>query len=46
MKWITREKVEVDRVGCQWLIRKFVDRDADFVFVPGEKWRVHELILA
>ena len=37
MKWITREKVKVDRVACPWLIRKFVDRDAEFVFVPGEK---------
>ena len=36
MKWITREKVKVDRVACPWLIRKFVDKDAQFVFVPGE----------
>ena len=28
MKWITREKVKVDRVACPWLIRKFVDKDA------------------
>ena len=37
MKWITREHVKVDRVGCPWLIRKFVDKDAEFLFVPGEK---------
>ena len=37
MKWITREKVKVDRVACPWLIKKFVDADAEFVFVPGEK---------
>src|SRR4030081_482902 len=37
MKWITREKVKVDRVACPWLIKKFVDKDAEFVFVPGEK---------
>src|ERR1700749_2622821 len=37
MKWITREKVKVDRVACPWLIRKLVDKDAEFVFVPGEK---------
>ena len=37
MKWITREKVKVDRVACPWLIRKFVDKDAEFVFVAGEK---------
>jgi len=34
MKWITREKVKVDRVACPWLIRKFVDKDAEFYFVP------------
>jgi hypothetical protein len=37
MKWITREKVKVDRVACPWLIKKLVDKDAEFVFVPGEK---------
>ena len=37
MKWITREKVKVDRVACPWLIKKFVDKDAEFVFAPGEK---------
>jgi len=31
MKWITREKVKVDRVACPWLIKKFVDKDAEFV---------------
>jgi len=39
MKWITREKVKVDRVACPWLIRKFVDKDAEFHFVPAEKVR-------
>ena len=37
MKWITREKVKVDRVACPWLIRKFVDKDAEFIFVPADK---------
>ena len=37
MKWITREHVKVDRVACPWLIRKFVDKDAEFVFVPRDK---------
>ena len=37
MKWITREKVKVDRVACPWLIKRFVDEEADFLFVPGEK---------
>ncbi len=37
MKWITREYVKVDRVACPWLIRKFVDKDAEFIFVAPEK---------
>ncbi len=37
MKWITREKVKVDRVACPWLIRKFVDKDAEFLFVPADR---------
>jgi hypothetical protein len=34
MKWITREYVKVDRVACPWLIKKFVDKEAEFIFVP------------
>lgn len=34
MKWVTREHVHVDRVACPWLIKKFVDPDAEFLFVP------------
>lgn len=34
MKWITRQNVKVDRVACPWLIRRFVDPDAEFLFVP------------
>jgi hypothetical protein len=37
MKWITRERVKVDRVACPWLIRKFVDPAAEFLFVPAEE---------
>jgi hypothetical protein len=37
MKWITREHVKVDRVACPWLIRKFVDPEAEFLFVPVEE---------
>ena len=37
MKWITREKVKVDRVACPWLIRNFIDREAEFLFVPAEQ---------
>lgn len=35
MKWVTREKVKVDRVACPWLIKKFVDPQAEFLFVPA-----------
>ena len=34
MKWITRSHVHVDRVACPWLIMRFVDSDAEFLFVP------------
>jgi hypothetical protein len=37
MKWVTREKAKVDRIACPWLIRKFVDGDAEFLFVPADK---------
>ena len=37
MKWITREKVKVDRVACPWLIKKFIDPEAEFIFVPAER---------
>src|ERR1700693_841510 len=39
MKWITREHVKVDRVACPWLIKKFVDPDAQFYFVSPETVR-------
>ncbi|HXU47163.1 MAG TPA: chromate resistance protein ChrB domain-containing protein [Thermoanaerobaculia bacterium] len=44
MKWITRERVKVDRVACPWLIRKFIDPEAELLFVPRE--RVHEIAAA
>lgn len=34
MKWVTRSHVHVDRVACPWLIARFVDSDAEFLFVP------------
>lgn len=37
MKWITRESVKVDRVACPWLIKKFIDTQAEFLFVPTDK---------
>ena len=36
MKWITRERVKVDRVACPWLIQKFIDPEAEFVFLPAD----------
>lgn len=35
MKWITRSRVHVDRVACPWLISRFVDSEAEFIFVPA-----------
>jgi hypothetical protein len=37
MKWVTRERVKVDRVACPWLIKKFIDPEAEFLFVPPDK---------
>jgi hypothetical protein len=37
VKWITRENVHVDRVACPWLIKRFIDPKAEFLFVPTEK---------
>jgi hypothetical protein len=35
MKWVTREDAKVDRIACPWLIRRFIDPDAEFLFVPA-----------
>ena len=37
MKWVTRERPKVDRIACPWLIKRFVDRDAQFLYVPGDQ---------
>jgi hypothetical protein len=37
MKWITREHAHVDRIACPWLIKKYIDPDAKFLFVPPER---------
>ena len=37
MKWVTREFVHVDRTACPWLIKKFIDSQAEFIFVPTER---------
>lgn len=37
MKWITRERPKIDRIACPWLILRFVDKDAQFLFVPPDQ---------
>jgi hypothetical protein len=37
MKWITRSHIHVDRVACPWLIARFVDNEAEFLFVPASQ---------
>jgi hypothetical protein len=37
MKWITRERPKIDRIACPWLIKRFVDPDAEFIYMPKEK---------
>ena len=44
MKWITRSHVHVDRVACPWLITRFIDSDAEFLFVP--KSEVYDALYA
>lgn len=37
MKWVTREKAKVDRIACPWLIKNFVDKNPEFIFVAPDK---------
>ena len=37
MKWVTRKNANVDRIACPWLIKRFIDKDAEFLFVPAEE---------
>jgi hypothetical protein len=37
MKWITRERPKIDRIACPWLIKTFVDAEAEFIYVPKEQ---------
>ena len=36
-KWVTREHPKVDRIACPWLIRRFIEPEAEFVYVPTER---------
>lgn len=43
MKWITRERPKIDRIACPWLIARFIDPPAEFLYVPaGDVLRVAE----
>jgi hypothetical protein len=37
MKWVTRERPKVDRIACPWLIKRFVDPEAKFLYVPADE---------
>ena len=37
MKWVTRERPKVDRVACPWLIKRFVDPEAEFLYAPADQ---------
>jgi hypothetical protein len=37
VKWVTRERPKTDRIACPWLIRRFIDQDAEFVYVPQDQ---------
>ena len=37
MKWITRERPKIDRIACAWLIKRFVDNEAESIYVPFEQ---------
>ncbi|TSD67748.1 helix-turn-helix domain-containing protein [Inquilinus sp. KBS0705] len=37
MKWITRERPKIDRIACPWLIKRFIDKDAEIIYVPFEQ---------
>ena len=37
MKWVTRERPKTDRIACPWLIRKFIDPEAEILYVPADE---------
>ena len=39
MRWVTRERPKIDRIACPWLISRFIDRDAEFLYVPTQDVR-------
>jgi hypothetical protein len=45
MKWITRARPKIDRIACPWLIKRFVDNDAEFAYVPFEQVKIKAIEL-
>jgi hypothetical protein len=37
VRWVTRERPKTDRIACPWLIRSFIDREAEFLYVPADQ---------
>ena len=37
MEWVTREHPHTDRIACPWLIRRFIDPDAEIIYVPARR---------
>jgi hypothetical protein len=37
MKWVTRERPKIDRIACPWLLKRFVDKDAEILYVPADQ---------
>jgi hypothetical protein len=37
VKWVTRERPKTDRIACPWLIRNFIDAEAEFLYVPADE---------
>ena len=37
MKWITRERPKIDRIACPWLIKRFIEQDPEFLYVPADQ---------
>lgn len=37
MKWVTRERPKIDRIACPWLVARFIDSEAEFLYVPSKE---------
>lgn len=37
MKWVTRERPKIDRIACPWLIKRFIEQDPEFLYVPADQ---------